>query len=283
MNTMVRGIKPYVGITLGGIIFAFGLNYFTIANKLAEGGVTGLALLGHYLLGLPVGPILLALNIPLFAVGWYFLGWRFVLRSLYGTAVVSLAVQFIGLGAVPVSDRLVAAIYAGVISGLGLGVILRSGGTSGGVDIIARILWHRKGIEMGSTMFIGDAIVMGMAAVLMNRDTALYSLVAMFIASRVIDFVQEGASAAKAVTIVSNAPAEISAAVVESLDRTTTLVPSRGAYTGQSRDLVYVVVPRAEITHLKNIVFAADPSAFVIIDDVREVVGEGFSPRTPRP
>lgn len=283
MKGMVGGIKPYLGITIGGIIFAFGLNYFTIANQLAEGGVTGLALLGHYLFRLPVGPVLLALNIPLFLIGWYYLGWRFVLRSLYGTAIVSLAVQFIGLGALPAPDRIVAALYAGVVSGLGLGIILRSGGTSGGVDIIARILWHLKGIEMGRTMFAGDVLVMGAVAVLLNRDVALYSLIAMFIASRVLDFVQEGMTTAKAVTVISEWPAEISAAVVESLERTTTIFPARGAYTGKGKDVLYVVVPRSEITHLKNIVYAADPSAFVIINDVREVLGEGFSARAPKP
>ncbi|MGE5560359.1 MAG: YitT family protein [Chloroflexota bacterium] len=276
---MVNRLKPYLGITVGAVIFAIGLNYFTIANRLAEGGVTGVALLLHYLLRVPIGALLLGLNIPLFLLGWHFLGWRFVVRSLYGVLIVSVAAQFIGTNALPSPDRLLGALYAGAVSGLGLGIIFRSGGTSGGVDIIARILWHRRGIEIGRTMFAGDLIVMVANAMLLDYDTAMYSLVAMFIASRVIDAVQEGATLAKSFTIISNRPAEIAAAVTESLERGATILRGKGAYTGQDRNVLYVVIPRSEVTHLKNIVYAVDPGAFVVISDAREVVGEGFTER----
>lgn len=274
---MLNRLKPYIGITVGAVVFAAGLNYFTIANRLAEGGVTGIALLLHYILKLPIGAMLLALNIPLFLLGWHYLGWRFTLRSLYGVLVVSVATAFIGTHAPPAPDRLLAALYAGAITGFGLGIIFRSGGTTGGVDIIARILWHKRGIEIGRTMFTGDLIVMVANALLLNYETAMYSLVAMFIASRVIDVVQEGATSAKAFTVVSNHPAEITAAVLESLERGTTILKGKGAYTGQDRDVLYIVVPRNEVTHLKNIIYSADPGAFIVVSDVREVLGEGFT------
>lgn len=276
---MASRLKPYLGITIGAVVYAVGLNYFTIANRLAEGGVTGVALLFHYLFSAPVGLVLLALNIPLFVLGWHHLGWRFVIRSLYGVVVVSIAAELIGIHAQPAPDRLLGALYAGVVSGLGLGIIFRSGGTSGGVDIIARILWHKKGIEIGRTMFAGDLVVMVANAIILDYDTAMYSLVAMFIASRVIDAVQEGATLAKSFTVISDRPAEITSAVTESLERGATVLKGRGAYTGRDRDVLYIVVPRNEVTHLKNVVRAVDPEAFVVISDVREVVGEGFSHR----
>ncbi|MEW6724657.1 MAG: YitT family protein [Bacillota bacterium] len=274
-------VKTYLGITLGAIIFALGLNAFVVANHLAEGGVTGASLIVFYLTGYPFGLVLLLMNIPLFFIGLWLVGWRFAVRTLYGVAVVAVTSQLTQGLAVNTGDLLLAALYAGAVTGLGLGIIFRFGGTAGGVDILARILWQYRGIEMGKTIFSLDILVMGGFALLFGKEVAMYSLVAMFIASRVIDFVQEGTFTAKAVTIISDQPKPIAEAIMNRLKRGTTLLRGRGGYTDRERDVLYVIVSRSEIGRLKHLVNQIDPKAFMVVSDAREVLGEGFGRATP--
>lgn len=170
-----------------------------------------------------------------------------------------------------------AALYAGVVTGLGLGFIFRAGATTGGVDIIARIVRHFKGIGMGKTMFAGDILVIALVAIVVGREMAMYSLVALFVSSRVIDFVIEGAARGKALMIISDHYDAIAAAIHSQLNRGTTMLDARGGYTGEGRQVVYCVVAREEVTRVQRIVSLEDPRAFVIVNDVHEVLGEGFT------
>jgi len=272
----VKKLASYLGIAIGAFIFAFGLNYFIIANGLAEGGFTGLALIVHYLTGLPTGAILFALNIPLFIIGWRRWGKVFVFKTLLGVAAVSLAVDLTKDLALQTHDLLLAALYGGVLSGLGIGLVLRSGATTGGVDILARLIHEEKGISMGSVYFVFDLLVLLAAGILFGLEIALYTLVTVFIASQVVDRLIEGVAEAKAVIIISREPEIITQSIMQELDRGATIIKGTGGYTQEEKNILYVVVSRYQLLSLKRIVKEHDPQAFVIVNDVHEVLGEGF-------
>ena len=276
MEGNVRTIFAYLGIAAGSFIFAFGLNYFIIANGLAEGGFTGIALIIHYLAGWPVGTVLFFLNLPLFFVGWKMWGKTFVLKTLLGVAGVSIAVDLTQGFGLQTHDLLLAALYGGALSGIGLGLVLRFGATTGGVDIIARWINERSGISMGKIYFLFDLCVLSLVAFFFGLEKALYTLVAVGVFSQVVDRIIEGFDEAKAVIIISQAVPQIAQAIIMELDRGATILKGKGVYTGQDKDVLYVVVSRYQVLSLKNIVQEADPQAFVIVNDVREVLGEGF-------
>lgn len=270
----------YLAITVGAFIYAFGLNYFIVGNQLAEGGITGLAIILHYLFGAPIGLAYFVINIPLFFMGVYFLGRDFAFKTIYGISIVSLFIQLTSHMAGPVDDLLLAAIYGGTITGLGLGIIFKYGGTTGGSDIIGRLLHRARGIGMGETLFSIDVLVIGSTAFLFGKEIALYSLVGMFIASRIIDALQEGIITHKALMIISEKEKEIQDAIFTVLDRGVTVLNGQGGYTGQERRILYCVVSRREIPRAKELITAIDPNAFVVLTDAREVLGTGFKPHS---
>lgn len=270
---------PYLGIILGSFIFAFGLNYFIIANGLLESGFTGIALILHYLQGWPVGVTIFTLNIPLFLIGWKLWGKSFVLKTLLAVFSVSLAIELTSGIGFQTHDLLLGALYGGVLTGVGLGLVFRSGATTGGVDIIARLVYEKKGISMGKVFFASDLTVLSIIAVLFGLEKALYTLVALFIFSRVIDYIIEGLDEARAVTIISGVSQVIANAIINDLDRGATILKGYGAYTGKEKNVLYVIISKHELLDLKNIIRKIDPHAFIIINNVHEVLGEGFRPQ----
>lgn len=268
-------LKNYLLIAAGAFIFAFGLNFFLVANRLAEGGVTGISLILFYLFQIPIGATILALNVPLFIIGWRLLGRGFAVRTVFGVVMVSLFVEILGGFREP-TDPLLAALYGGALTGLGLGLIFRAGGTTGGSDILARILWHFRGLEMGRTIFALDVLVVSTSGLLLGRNQALYTLVAMFVASRVIDTIQQGLFLAKAVIIVSDQSRQIADRIMTEMERGTTILEGKGGYTSREKEILYCVVTRGELTRLKLLVREVDPAAFVVVQDAGEVLGEGF-------
>ncbi|MTV48652.1 DUF2179 domain-containing protein [Heliobacillus mobilis] len=270
-------LKDALGIAVGASIFAFGLNYFIIANRLAEGGLTGVALMFYYLFGWPVGQSYLIMNIPLFIIGWRLLGHEFALKTLWGTAVASLAIDLTAQYQSPMpNDILLAALYGGFFLGVGLGVIFLFGGSTGGGDIVARLVNHRWGWPLGRVLLMFDVIVITSIAFIFGKAVAMYTLLAVFVASRVIDFVQEGAYTARAAMIISEKSEEIARRVVSELERGATVFSGRGAYTAEEKNILYCVVSRSELVRLKGVVYDTDPKAFMIINEVHEVLGEGF-------
>ncbi|MGI6588399.1 MAG: YitT family protein [Peptococcia bacterium] len=274
----MKKLLPYLGITLGSFIFAFGLNYFIIANGLAEGGFTGLALIIHYLTGWSVGGILIALNIPLFFIGWKLWGKTFVIKTLLGVFAVSLAVDLTSGFRFITHDLLLGALYGGVLSGIGIGLVLRSGATTGGVDIIARLIYEKVGINMGKVYFSFDFAIIFIVAFFFGLEKALYTLVALYIFSQVIDRLLEGGNEARAVTIISGINQVIAQAIINELERGATILKGSGAYTGKEKNVLYVVVSKQQLLHLKKIIRKIDPRAFIIVNSVYEVLGEGFRP-----
>lgn len=277
-----RDIRPHIKngvmILLGALIFAFGINYFAIPNRLAEGGVTGITLLLKYSLNWSPALVTMVINIPLFVIGWRELGRAAMGYTIFGTTAFSLFLWLLEDIGVPIgNDMLLAALYAGACIGLGLGIIFRFGGTTGGIDIVVRVLQKHFRWPIGRTMFVCDFIVISASAYFLGREKAMYTLIAVFIASRVIDFVQEGAYAVRAALIISQKDAAIGEALTREMGRGATLLKGKGGYTGIDRDVLYCVVNRTELTRLKEIVHRIDPYAFVVVNNVHEVLGEGFS------
>jgi uncharacterized membrane-anchored protein YitT (DUF2179 family) len=274
-------IKNIFFILVGSAIFSFGIVHFNMQNNLAEGGFTGITLLLYFLFQLDPSYTNLILNIPIFFIGWKVLGRNVFLYTVIGTVSVSIFLwifqryQF----NIPLHDDLVlAALFAGVFIGVGLGIIFRFGGTTGGVDIIARLAQKYIGWSMGKAMFMFDAVVITLSLIFyLSYREAMYTLVAVFVAARVIDFMQEGAYAARGAMIISEKNDEISAKIMKEMDRGVTALKGHGSFTKQEKDVLYCVVGRNEIVRLKNLVTSVDPHAFVSVSIVHDVLGEGFT------
>ena len=274
----LKKLWEFIWVTIGVVLTALGLNLFLIPNKIAAGGVSGLAIILHHVIGSPVGLTMLALNVPLFAMGIYRLGLTFGFRSLYGTLSLSLVVDSLApFLPVPTQDLLLAGLFGGVLVGLGLGLVFRFRGTTGGTDLAAAVLRTYTGVNIGQLLFMVDAAVVLVAGfVFQSWELMLYALITIFITAWVIDLVQEGFSYAKAFFVISSRLDIIAGKILRELGRGATALKGRGLYTGNDRDVLLTVVNRAEVSRLKEIVYETDPNAFVILADVREVLGEGF-------
>ncbi|KSU87909.1 hypothetical protein AS180_10795 [Priestia veravalensis] len=266
---------------LGSAIFGFGLVNFNMQNNLAEGGFTGITLLLYFLFNIDPSYSNLVLNIPLFFVGWKLLGRTSFYYTILG--VISLSVFLWIFQRFPVdmplkNDMTLAALFAGVFIGVGLGIIFRYGGTTGGVDIIARLVQKYIGWNMGKTMFLFDFLVIITSLIYyLTYTEAMYTLVAVFVAARVIDFIQDGAYAAKGATIISARNEEISAKIMQEMDRGVTILKGQGSYSKQETNVLYCVVSKNEVFRLKQVITSVDPYAFVAVSDVHDVLGEGFT------
>ncbi|MFY0757835.1 YitT family protein [Metabacillus dongyingensis] len=274
-------IRNIFFILLGSAIFAFGLVHFNMQNNLAEGGFTGITLLLYFIFNIDPSISNLVLNIPIFFIGWKLLGRTTFLYTLIGTVALSVFLWLFQRFQInmPLKDDLtLAALFAGVFIGVGLGIIFRYGGTTGGVDIIARLVHKYKGVSMGKTMFMFDFVVIALSLVTyLSYKEAMYTLVAVFIAAKVIDFMQEGAYAAKGATIISERNGEIAEKIMQEMDRGVTILKGQGSFTKMDRNVLYCVVGKNEIVRLKTVITSVDPHAFVAVSDVHDVLGEGFT------
>ncbi|KEO84252.1 YitT family protein [Tumebacillus flagellatus] len=278
-NRTQRAVLSLLGILAGSFLYTFGLNNFIIANRLAEGGFVGVSLLGIYLYNIPLSVSFLVLNIPLLFLGWYRFGRTFILKTVIGVVGVSVMSEFtMDLFHMGVQDKLLASLYGGVFSGIGLGIIFRFGGTTGGADIIARYVNQKFGWSMGRTMFAIDVIVITSTAFIVGKDAAMYSLVALFVSARVIDVVNEGVSNSRAMFIISDETQKIADMIQTELERGTTLLHGVGGYTGRDKQVLYVVVSRDEISRVQEMCRTVDPHAFLVVNEVHDVLGEGFNP-----
>jgi len=271
-------LTKFFWVNVGVAVIALGLDMFLVPNKIAAGGTSGVATILHYLLHTPVGITMLALDVPLYALGIYKLGWAFGLRSLYGSVALAVMVDVFSLYVpVPTQDPLLDSLFGGVLVGLGLGLVFLFRGTTGGTDLAAAIMRTYTDINIGQLLFLLDGIVVVAAGVVFHSwELSLYALISIFVATRVIDAVQEGISYTKAFFIISDHTDIIADKILKDLDRGATALKGRGLYTGTDREVILSVVNRSEVSRLKDIVYQVDPRAFIIVADVREVLGEGF-------
>ncbi|WP_018923621.1 YitT family protein [Salsuginibacillus kocurii] len=268
-------------IIFGTIIFAFGIIHFNLQNGLAHGGFTGITLLGYYLFAIEPSISNLILNVPLFLIGYKLLGRKVLMYSIIGTLSLSAWLHFFETYwnvAVPLQeDMTLVALFAGVFAGAGLGIIFRAGGTTGGVDILARLAEKYFGISLGTFMFMFDSFVITSSLIHLSLPQAMYTLVTVFVAAKVIDFIIEGANAGKSAMIISDKSDEIGDAIIERMARGSTVITGRGSFTKGERNILYCVINRNQLVHLRTIVNDVDPYAFFSVHDVREVTGEGFT------
>lgn len=271
-------LLEYLGITLGCAIMAISLNAFSVPNKIAPGGVSGIATVIFYLTRIPVGITMLALNIPLFIFGVRILGKGVGVKTLYGTIILSIFIDYVFVMKPFTNDLLLAAVFGGIVMGVGLGLVFRFGGTTGGTDLSAAIInKFIPGFTVGTILMAIDFFVVVIAGIVFKQpEISLYSIISLFTSIKMLDFVQEGLGYAKAFYIISNRPKDISNQIIKELDRGVTALSGQGMYTLEERKVLLCVVQRSQVNRLKEIVHTIDPRAFVILSEVREVLGEGF-------
>ena len=270
-------LQAYIQILLGSVIGAAAYPAFLIPNNIAPGGLTGVALILNFLLDWPVGVVSLVMNVPLFLIGYRSMGKIFAFRSLVATALFSVLIDILPLR--PVSeDPLLGTLFGGVLLGIGLGLILRGGATTGGTDMVARMVHRRFSfITVGMFLFILDFLVVAAAAVFIGSTQALYALINIYACSRVIDAVMMGFGGNKACFVMTEKWERVTRRIMDEVGRGVTHLEARGAYTGKQKPVVLCVTSRQEMTALKRIVQEEDESAFVFITDAHETLGEGFS------
>ncbi len=271
-----KTVKEYIIIVFGCLITALSFNLFFIPGQIAPGGLSGLGTVIYYLIGIPVGVVTLVLNIPLFLISIKQLGGAFGVRTLVATLLLSLFIDLVKVPAMT-TDPLLASIYGGVLMGAGLGIIFRMNATTGGTDLFAKLI-HRyfPTISVAWVLFFIDFLVVIAAAIVFGPNQALYAVVALAITAKVIDLVQEGLNAAKAIIIISNRSEQIADKIMKDLDRGVTLLNGKGAFTGENKNVILCVVNRMQIPKIKNLIYEIDSRAFAIVYDVKEVLGEGF-------
>lgn len=267
----------YLQILLGCLIAGAAYPLFMTPNRIAPGGITGIATILNHLLRWPVGTVSLVLNIPLFLIGYRSMGKIFAFRSLVATVFFSLFIDILPLRPMT-TDPLLGTLYGGVMLGVGLGMIMRGGATTGGTDMIARMIHKRfQFISVGSILFTIDFAVVTAAGFLIGTTEALYALINIFLTAKVMDVIIIGFSSNKACFVISDRWEQISARILKEMDRGVTQLISRGAYTGKERPTLLCVISRSEIMAFKRILREEDENAFVIIVEAHEAIGDGFS------
>ncbi|MBN1231042.1 MAG: YitT family protein [Anaerolineales bacterium] len=277
-----KSIRDFLFILAGAALQAIALNLFLIPANLASGGVSGIAQMIHYGTGWPVGLMVFIGNIPLFIIGWRYLGGPpFALRTLAAVGLFSLitdiTARFIPAQGIT-QDILLNSLYGGVISGVGFGLVYRGRGTSGGSDILARILNNYKGIPISQSYLMVDSLVMLSAGLVFGWDNALYALVNLYVSGQVADVVTTGVGVVRTVLIITKEPEKVSRIILEEMGRGLTRIQGEGGYTHQERTILYCVVTRAEVERLKVVVREVDDKAFLVVGQVLEALGEGFKP-----
>ncbi|HTP00532.1 MAG TPA: YitT family protein [Anaerolineales bacterium] len=274
----------YGELVVGAVLQAIALQLFLVPAHLVSGGVSGVAQLINYYTGWPIGAMVLIGNIPLFLVGWRYLGGRrFALRTGLAILIFSLATDLIPrLGIFPpdgiTDDIFLNSLYGAVVSGVGYGLVYRAGATSGGSDILARILNHYRSIPMTQSYLLVDSAVILAAGFVFGWKQALYAIITLYVSGLVSDAVLQGPTTVRTAMIVTGQASLISDRILEEMERGVTILHGTGGYTGNDRPVVYCVVTRSEVAQLKAIVHEADPQAFIVIGQAHEAFGEGFKP-----
>ncbi|AJQ25831.1 YitT family protein [Pelosinus fermentans] len=266
-------IRRYVFMFIGSVLAAVGLEVFLVPNQIIDGGVIGISIMASHLTGWPLGLFIFILNFPFIYLGYMQIGKNFAVSTLF--ALTSLSIWVSILLPIPgfTNDVFLAAIFGGIILGIGVGLIIRYGGSLDGTEIVAIILDKRTGFSVGEIIMFFNIFIIGSAGLVFSWDKAMYSLIAYFVAYKLIDITIEGLDESKGVMIVSDHPHEIAEVLMARLGRGVTILHGQGAYTGESKQVLYSVITRLEIAKLKIIIQEIDENAFVTINEVHDVMG----------
>lgn len=280
LSKFENGVLDVFVIALGAMIFAAGMHCFTAPNQMAPGGVTGIATILNYVTNIPIGLLTVIINIPILIFGFWHLGKKFMIKTIFSVISFTVFIDYV-LANVPVytNDKVIAAIFGGVMMGIGIGLQLTRGGSSGGLDIINKVISNRvPHIKLGQIIFASDLVIVTISAfVFKSIEPALYALVALYISSVSIDTVLYGFNVCKFVYIISDKAPEISKCIIEEMHRGATILESYGAYTGERRPTVMVAIRQSEYYRVKKIISRNDSDAFVIVTSATEIMGVGFS------
>lgn len=272
-NNNFRKVIEYIVLTLGSIITAFALEQFLIPNTILDGGVTGIAIIIYKLTNIPLSFLVLLINIPFIYIGYKNLGKRFLFRTLYSMMVFSLFLSFFELFDSFTEEMLLATVFGGAILGVGVGLIIKTGGCNDGTESVAMVISKKTSLSVGQIVLVFNLIIYVVAGFIFGFDRAMYSLLTYIIAFKVIDFVSEGLEQAKAAMIITDKGSNISEEIYKRLGRTTTTIKAKGLISGE-KEVMYCVLTRIEIFELRHIVEEMDESAFVTITDVSDIIGD---------
>lgn len=277
-----RSIKDFLLIILGGLLQALALRTFLVPSLLVGGGISGLAQIFHYLWNLPIGVVTLLGNIPLFIIGWRFLGGpRFAVRTILAvfsyTVIVDILVELTGTAPIT-DDLLLNSLFGGILLGVGLGLVYLGQGTSGGTDILGRILNRRFGMSISLAYMVTDSFAVILAGFFFGWDRALYGLIMIYLSGVAADMTSQGTSVIREALIITDKTEEVVKAISDELGRGTTIIEAKGGYTQKDRPMIFCVVSAGEVIRLKTIVQETDPNAFMVVGHVNEALGEGFKP-----
>lgn len=264
----------------GALLLAFSMAAFTVPNRIAPGGISGIATILFFVVKMPVGFTILICNIVLIAMQAKIIGRGAAWKTLFSIIVNSAAIEVM-MNVMPVApmttNPILAGLYGGILSGIGVGITFKAGGTSGGMDIVSQILHYKYRIPIGDVTLVSNIVVTGLAGFTFGAELALYGLITVFFTSKVIDAVLEGMSVFRTVTIISKQSDVIGWAIIEELHRGVTSLEGIGMYSGKPVGVLLTAIRRGELPILRRIVYDNDPKAFVIVGDARQVIGQGFT------
>lgn len=265
---------------IGCILYSIGVNSFAVPNSIAQSGVTGVAVILNHLFSVPVGTVNLLLNIPLLILMWIFLGKKLVARTLWVTVLLSAALDLIAMF-IPVytGDKILASLFCGLLQGSGLGLIMITGATSGGTDIVARLV-HKffPHITIGRVVMLADAVIIAAGVLVFGSiETGLYAIIVIFVSTKVIDSMIYGTGNGKMLMVVTDKADEVSKAIISSSRRGVSIIPAVGAYTGESKNVLICVARKHEISGIIKIIKSIDDKTFIIVSEANEILGEGFN------
>lgn len=266
----------YIYILIGSAAVALAFNVFLLPNRVASGGVSGISTITDAILGWEPAYVQWAFNIPLFIAGVIFLGRQYGLKTLIGTIFLPFIV-FVTKDLEPwTTDPLLASLFGGIGVGLGLGIVFRGKGSTGGTDLAAQIINKFTGLSLGTCVALIDGLIVLTAATVFDIERGLYALIGLYVTSKTIDLVQIGWGRSKMVMVITNQQHEVREGILNKIDRGVTKLSAYGGYTDQERPILMCVVDQTEFTKLKQLVKSIDPTAFVVVMDAAEVLGEGF-------
>ncbi len=265
-----------VYVIVGASIVAVAFNIFLLPNRIASGGVSGISTILNALFGWSPAYVQWAFNVPLFLLGALLLGWQFGARTLIGTVFLPLVVLLTSGIQPATTDPLLGALFGGIGVGGGLGLVFRGHASTGGTDLAAQIIHKYTSLSLGICVALIDGLIVIAAALVFDLERGLYALIGLYVTSKTIDLVQVGVGRSKMALIITNKEKEVRHEILHTIDRGVTRLSAYGGYTDEERPILMVVVEQTEFTKLKQTVKAIDPSAFVIVADASEVLGEGF-------
>ncbi|MNZ79047.1 hypothetical protein D3C78_976400 [compost metagenome] len=267
-------------ITVGSIIAGTALELFLVPNSIIDGGITGISLMLTNVTDIPLGIFLFVINLPFLFIGYKQIGKKFTLLALYGIIVLSLTTGFLHHAEAFTTEKLLAVFFGALLLGVGVGLVLRFGGTTDGAEIIAILISKKGNISVGQVILIINIVIFLVAGFILGWDSALYSIMTFYIASKVMDIVVQGLDESKSVTIISQQYEKVSEAIIEGLGRSTTYLYARGGVSKEETQVLYCVVSRLELSTLKTIVRDIDPKAFIAVEAVSDVSGGSFTTKS---